>query len=122
MNKAIKTIDEYLAPIPEDKRTALERLRTTIHETCHGLEECINYGIAAFRHKGKMLVGFGATANHCAFYPCSGSTVATFKDELRGWETSKAAIRFQVDKPLPDELVRKLVLARIVEHDSLLNK
>jgi uncharacterized protein YdhG (YjbR/CyaY superfamily) len=63
-----------------------------------------------------MLVGFGATANHCAFYPMSSTTVAAHRDELADYETSKGTIRFQPDNPLPAALVRKLVKARIAEN------
>ncbi len=71
--------------------------------------------LPAFRLNG-MLVAFGATANHCAFYPMSSSTVAAYKDELKDYDTSKGTIRFQPDKPLPAALVRKLVKARIAEN------
>jgi uncharacterized protein YdhG (YjbR/CyaY superfamily) len=61
-------------------------------------------------------VAFGASENHCAFYPMSGSTVEAHQDELKDYETSKGTIRFQADKPLPAALVRKLVKARIAEN------
>ena len=76
----------------------------------------MSYGLAAFRLHGKPLVGFGATANHCAFYPMSSSTVKAHKDELKDYDTSKGTIRFQADAPLPAALVRKLVKARIAEN------
>ncbi len=110
-----KTIDEYLAALSPDKRAALEKLRRTIRSAAPKAEECISYQIPAFRQNG-MLVGFGAAANHCAFYPMSGSTVAAHKRELKDYDTSKGTIRFQADKPLPAALIRKLVKARIAEN------
>jgi uncharacterized protein YdhG (YjbR/CyaY superfamily) len=110
-----KTIDEYLAAVSPDKRGALEKLRQIIQAAAPKAEEGITYGIAAFRLNGKWLVGFGASANHCSFYPMNGTTVAAFAEDLEGYETSKGAIRFQADKPLPVALVRKLVKARIAE-------
>jgi uncharacterized protein YdhG (YjbR/CyaY superfamily) len=110
-----KTIDEYLAALSDDKRIALEKLRRAIRAAAPKAEECISYGIAAFRQNG-MLVGFGATANHCAFYLMSASTVEAHQDELRDYDTSKGTIRFQADDPLPAALVRKLVKARIAEN------
>ena len=110
-----KTIDEYLAGLDADKRAALEKLRKTIRMTAPQAEECISYGIPSFRQNG-MLVGFGATAKHCAFYLMSSSTVETFHDELKEYNTSKGTIRFSADKPLPATLVRKLVKARIAEN------
>jgi uncharacterized protein YdhG (YjbR/CyaY superfamily) len=109
------SIDEYLAPLSADKRAALEKLRKTIKAVAPAAEECISYGLAAFRLNGKPLVAFGASANHCAFYPMNGSTVEAFKDELESYETSKGTIRFQANKTLPATLVRKLVKARIAE-------
>jgi uncharacterized protein YdhG (YjbR/CyaY superfamily) len=112
-----KTIDEYLASLSADKRAALEKLRKTIKAAAPKAEECISYQVPAFRQNG-MLVAFGATANHCAFFLMSGSTVAAHKEELKGYDTSKGTIRFQADKPLPVALVRKLVKARIEENES----
>jgi uncharacterized protein YdhG (YjbR/CyaY superfamily) len=113
-----ETIDQYLATLSEDKRTVLEVLRRTIKSAAPRAEECISYGLAAFRLDGKPLVAFGASANHCAFYPMSSSTVADHKDELEGYDTSKGTIRFRVDKQLPATLVRKLVKARIAEQKA----
>jgi uncharacterized protein YdhG (YjbR/CyaY superfamily) len=109
------TIDEYLAVLSDDKRAALEELRTTIRAAAPEAEECISYQVPAFRQNG-MLVGFGATANHCAFYLMSSSTVEAHNDELEGYDTSKGTIRFQAANPLPADLVRKLVKARIAEN------
>ena len=110
-----KTIDEYLAALSDDKRAALERLRQTIRAAAPKAEECISYQLPAFRQDG-MLVAFGATANHCAFYLMSSSTVEAHTDELKGYDTSKGTIRFQAAKPLPAALVRTLVNARIAEN------
>jgi len=113
-----KTIDEYLAALSEDKRAALEKLRKAIRAAAPKAEECISYGLAAFRQNG-MLVGFGATANHCAFYLMSATTVEAHKAELEDYDTSKGTIRFQPDDPLPAGLVRRLVKARIAENENV---
>jgi uncharacterized protein YdhG (YjbR/CyaY superfamily) len=111
-----RTIDEYLAASSPDKRAALEKLRKTIRAAAPKAEECISYQLAAFRLDGRMLVAFGATTNHCAFYLMSSSTVEVHKGELEDYDTSKGTIRFRTDKPLPAALVRKLVKARIAEN------
>src|SRR4026209_1657096 len=111
----VKTIDEYLARLSDDKRAALQKLRKTIKAAAPRAEECISYQLPAYRLNG-ILVAFGATANHCAFYPMSASTVAAHKEELKDYETTKGTIRFQPDNPLPASLVRKLVKARIAEN------
>ena len=114
VNAKIRTIDEYLSALSSDKRTALERLRRTIRAAAPRAEECISYQLPAFRLDGRMLVWFGAAANHCAFYP--GAVVEDHKDELEDFETSKGTIRFQPDDPLPAALVRKLVKACIARN------
>src|SRR5258708_5145274 len=117
-----KNIDEYLAGLSDDKRAALEKLRKTIKAVAPKAEECITYGLAAFRLDGKPLVGFGATANHCAFYPMSSITIKAHQHDLEAYDTSKGAIRFQGEKPLPVALVRKLVKARIAENEGRIGK
>ena len=116
-----KTIDGYLEALSPDQRAALEKLRKIIRSAAPKAEECITYGLCAYRQNG-LLVGFGATANHCAFYLMSSSTVEAHKDELKDYDTSKGTIRFQADKPLPVALVRKLVKARIAENMGRLSK
>ena len=106
-----RTIDEYLAPLPPDKRAALQWLRRHIAAAAPGAEECISYGIPAFRLDGKLLVHFAAAAKHCAFYP--GAVVESFRHELQGYETSKGTVRFQPGAPLPAALVKKLVKVQI---------
>ena len=110
------TIDEYLARVSDEQRVALAQLRKTIRSAAPRAEECISYGIAAFRQNG-MLVGFGATPRHCAFYLMSSSVGESFTSELaRVTDTSKGTIRFQPEHPLPAGLVRRLVKARIAEN------
>jgi uncharacterized protein YdhG (YjbR/CyaY superfamily) len=113
-----ETIDDYLAAVGDDQRAALEKLRKTIRAAAPRAEECISYGLAAFRLDGRPLVAFGATAKHCAFYPMSPAVIEAHAAELSNYDTSKGTIRFQPDKPLPVALVRKLVKARIAENES----
>lgn len=114
----IETVDDYLLTVDEQKRAALEKLRKTIKAAAPKAEECISYQIPAFKHNG-MLVGFGATAKHCAFYLMSGTVLADFAGELEKYDTSKGTIRFTPEKPLPATLVRKLVKARLAENEEL---
>ena len=113
-----KTFDNCLASIGEGNRAALEKLRKHFKTIVPKAEECVTYGLAAFRLEGKPIAGLGATATHCAYYPMSGSIVATLKDDLKNYKSSKGAIRFQADEPLPAPLVRKLVKARIAENEK----
>jgi uncharacterized protein YdhG (YjbR/CyaY superfamily) len=111
-----QSIDRYLANLSGDKRAALEKVRKAIRAAAPGAEECFSYGLPAFRLDGKVLVGFGATATHCSFYPMSGTTVAAHKAELKGYDTSKGTIRFDPKAGLPATLIRKLVKARVAEN------
>ncbi len=110
-----QTIDEYLASLSSEKRVALEKLRRAIKSAAPKAEECISYQVPAFRLGGRMLVAFGAAANHCAFYP-GAFPVKAHKNELKAYDTSKGTIRFQADSPLPATLVWRLVKTRIAEY------
>lgn len=110
-----RTIDEYLARLGDEKRTALEVLRRTIQSAAPDAEECISYDMPAFRLGGRMLVAFGAAAKHCAFH-AGAHPVKVHGDELKGYDVSKGTIRFQPDNPLPTALVRKLVKTRVAEY------
>ncbi|MDQ2869072.1 MAG: DUF1801 domain-containing protein [Verrucomicrobiota bacterium] len=106
MSKAA-TVDAYLKGLSAEKRDALEKLRREIQRAAPKAEEGINYGIPGFRLHGKYLLGFGATAKHCAFHP--GSIVQKFPRELNGYDVGKGTIRFAAGEPLPASLVRKIV-------------
>jgi uncharacterized protein YdhG (YjbR/CyaY superfamily) len=108
-----ETIDEYFAALGDDQRAALERLRRSIKAVAPAAVECISYQLPAFRLDGRLLVAFGAWANHCAFYP--GAVMDDLKAELKGYDISKGTIRFPSTRPLPIALVRKLVKARIAK-------
>lgn len=115
MKQKPTTIDEYLASVNSEQRTALQKLRRTIRATAPKAEECISYGIPAFRLNGRSLVFFGAWANHCSFYPGSSRTLKNFRRDLKDFQITKGTIRFSADNPLPLSLVKKLVKARIAE-------
>jgi uncharacterized protein YdhG (YjbR/CyaY superfamily) len=112
-----KSIDDYLRRLSPDKRAALQKLRRAIKAVIPKAEEIISYQMPAFRLDGKVLVWFGAGANHCAFYP-GAYPIAAHKARLARYPTSKGTIRFQPDQPLPASLVRTLVKARIAEREG----
>lgn len=109
------TIDEYLAAVPAEQRVVLEKLRRTIRAAVPRAEECLNYGVPAFRIGDKSVAGFGAGQRHCSFYPMSGRVVSLLRADLAAFETTKGSIHFTAGKPLPAGLVRKLVKARLGE-------
>jgi len=109
-----QSIDDYLAPLSVEKRAALQHLRRAIKAAAPGAEECVSYGIPAFRLDGRVLVYMGAATKHCAFYP-GAHPIEAHKKALAAYDTSKGTIRFPPNAPVPAALVRKLVKTRIAE-------
>jgi len=116
MNVSIKTIDDYMALQSDEVCGLLEKIRSIIRKTAPEAVELISYGIPAYKYHGKLLVAFKASKNHCALHTWNDYTVNNFKEELKDFSTSVGTIRFTVDKPLPAELVKKIVKARINEN------
>jgi uncharacterized protein YdhG (YjbR/CyaY superfamily) len=112
------TIDAYLASVPGARRTALRKLRKMIRSVVPKAEECISYGIPAFRFRGAVVAGFCARREGCSYFPFSGSTLGTLADQLGGYERTKSSLHFLPGQPLPAKLVRRLVKARLAELDD----
>jgi uncharacterized protein YdhG (YjbR/CyaY superfamily) len=109
-----KTVEDYLAAVPEPARSTLQRMRTAIRSAVPAeATEVISYGIPAFKYNGP-LVWFAAFSNHCSLFP-GASVIKAFKKELERYEISKGTIQFPVDKPLPTSLVKKMVKMRLAE-------
>ncbi len=117
-----KSVDEYLAAVPDEARATLEKLRKTIKSVVPDAVEGIGYGVVVFKYKGRGLVGYGASKNHCAFYLMSTSIIPKHRDILESYESSGGTIRFEPGKPLPASLVKTLVKARITENEALAKK
>ena len=116
-NGAPKNVDEYLAGVPEPARGTLNKIRAAIRSAVPSeATEAISYGIPTFKYKGP-LVWFAAFSNHCSLFP-TPSVIEAFKNELKGFSTSKGTIHFPTDKPLPTALVKKLVKARVAQNES----
>jgi uncharacterized protein YdhG (YjbR/CyaY superfamily) len=112
---AAATIDEYLAGVPAEQRTALQRLREQIHAAAPDAVEAIGYGMPAFRLNGRWFVGFGVAKEQCSFYAGKAPLLA-YAAELTGYRLQKGTISFRPDQPLPAELVTKLVELRVAEY------
>jgi uncharacterized protein YdhG (YjbR/CyaY superfamily) len=112
-----KSIDEYLAGVPEPARTTLRRIRTSIRSAAPPeATETISYGMPAFKHNG-ILVWFAAFSNHCSLFP-TAAVIEALKNELKGFRVSKGTIQFPTDKPLPAALVKKIVRLRVTQIES----
>jgi uncharacterized protein YdhG (YjbR/CyaY superfamily) len=111
---APKTVDEYLAGVPEPARSTLNRVRAVIRSAVPpDATEAISYGIPAVKYKG-VLLWFAAFSDHCSLFP-TAAVIKVLKNELKDFHTSKGTIHFPVDKPLPAALVKKMVKARLAE-------
>ena len=108
-----RDIDTYLAGLDEPKRSTLEALRQSILEVVPGAEQCISYGMPAFRVHGKVVAGFAAFKQHLSYLPHSGSVLPALSDDLAGYEMTKSSLHFPIDEPLPKRLVKKLVTSRL---------
>ena len=114
---APKNVAEYLAGVPEPARSTLNKMRAAIRSTVPPeATETISYGMPAFKHKG-VLVWFAAFSDHCSLFP-TAAVIEAFKNELKGFSTSKGTIQFPTDKPLPTALVKKMVKARVAQNES----
>ena len=110
MSKA--EVDEYLASLDEPKRSTLEALRRTILDIIPEAEQCISYGVPAFRLQGKVVAGFAAFKNHLSYLPHSGSVFPVLKGAISQYTTSKGALQFPLDGPLAKALVKRLIAIR----------
>src|SRR6478672_8441152 len=104
------TIDEYIANFPEEKQALLQEMRATVKAAAPNAEEIISYGMPAFAQNGN-LVYFAAAKNYIGFYP-TGSGIKAFEEEFSGFEYSKGVVKFPLDKPLPVDLITRIVQYR----------
>jgi uncharacterized protein YdhG (YjbR/CyaY superfamily) len=109
-----KNVDEYIASAPKEAQSKLREMRAVIHSAAPKAEEGISYGIPAY-NLGGVLVYFAGYSSHIGFYPTS-SGIREFKKELSVFKTSKGTVRFPLDKPLPFELITKIVRFRVKEN------
>jgi uncharacterized protein YdhG (YjbR/CyaY superfamily) len=112
-------VDAYLEPLEEPKWATLRELRQTILGVIPDAEQCISYGMPAFRLRGKIVAGFAAFKNHLSYFPHSGSVIPALSHDVARYATSKGTLQFPIDTPLPHALVEELIAVRIrqaVEH------
>ncbi len=108
------SIDAYIAGFPEETRVLLEQVRTTIRKAAPAAEEVISYQMPAFKLNG-ILVYFAAYSKHIGFYPTS-SGITAFKKELSAYKGAKGSVQFPIDKPLPLNLISRIVKFRVEEN------
>jgi uncharacterized protein YdhG (YjbR/CyaY superfamily) len=110
----IVDVDAYIAGFPEATQKLLQQLRSTIRKAAPKAEESISYQMPAYKFSG-VLVYFAGYEKHIGFYP-TGAGIAHFQKEIAGFKTSKGTIQFPLDKPLPLQLIKKIVAFRVQEN------
>ena len=111
--EAPQTIDAYITGFPDDVQAILQQIRRTIHEAAPEATEAISYGMPTFKLNGN-LVHFGAFKSHIGFYPVP-SGMAAFQDDLAAYKQGKGSVQFPLNKPMPLDLIRRIVEFRVQE-------
>jgi uncharacterized protein YdhG (YjbR/CyaY superfamily) len=110
------SVEDYMAALPEGRRTALERLRKTIKAAAPEATDAISYQMPAFKDHGRPLVCYAAFKDHYSLYPMSMKVIEAHKEELKPYLTGKGTIRFDLDEPIPAALVKRIVKSRLEEN------
>ena len=108
------TIDEYIAPFPDEVKTILEEIRALVHELAPEATEALSYGIPTFKINGKILVHFAGFKKHIGFYP-TPTGIERFAEELSAYEGGKGSVKFPLNQPVPYDLIQKIVIFRVNE-------
>ncbi|GGR29682.1 iron chaperone [Agromyces mediolanus] len=116
------TVTDYLDERSGPERAALERVIRIARELAPDASEGESYGMPALLHRGKGLVSAMQAKHHLGFYPFSGTVLEGFADELAGFAWSKGTVQFSAEHQLPDELLRRILRARIAEIDARLDR
>ena len=109
------SVDAYLASLPEERRGPMEQLRAAVRAAAPDAEEVITYKMPGLRLAGRFLVSYDAFARHYSLFPASDAVRAALGEELRPHLSGKGTIRFPAGRPLPLDLVRRIVEARVAE-------
>ena len=113
----LTTIEDYLATLPEDRRSGVSQLRDAVRAAAPEATETIAYNMPAFRsHGGQFLVSFAAFKAHYSLFPASERVVEGLGDELAPYLAGKGTIRFPANEPLPLEMVSTIVTIRLAEN------
>lgn len=108
------TINEFLINVPNSQKAELERIRRVVRESVPEAEEVFSYGIPGFKYNGKYLVGFCAYKDHLSLFPTS-RPIMELRDKLKRYKLAKGTIQFTLDNPIPDELIKEIVLSRAAD-------
>jgi uncharacterized protein YdhG (YjbR/CyaY superfamily) len=113
------TVDEFFASLPEPKREAMETLRRTIRAAAPDADEVITYKMPGFKRNGRFLVSYDAFKTHYGLFPASDEVIRGLGDEIAPYVAGKSTIRFPASRPIPADLVTKIIRIRLAENDAV---
>ena len=113
--KPSTTVDDYISTFPEDIQAILEKVRQAIHKAAPDAVETMSYGIPTFDLNGKHLVFFAGWKHHISLYPLPAGDEA-FQQQIVHYKRAKGTLQFPLDKPLPYDLVEKIVTLLMKEN------
>jgi uncharacterized protein YdhG (YjbR/CyaY superfamily) len=116
-NQSAKTVDQYFKEVKPEHRVLLEKIREAIKSAAPSAEELISYQIPTFKYNGPV-AAYASFKNHCSYFTTSYGVMKLFAKELKPFKTSGVTIQFTPENPLPDSLVKKMVLAKIKENNA----
>jgi uncharacterized protein YdhG (YjbR/CyaY superfamily) len=108
-------VDAYLATLPDDQRTLLQKLRSDVARLAPDAVETISYGMPAFKVDGRFFLSYAGWKHHCSIYPIDDGLLQRHADLIRGYGRTKGALHFTAARPLPDALLADLVAQRVQE-------
>lgn len=111
----MSVIDEYLSSVPEPQKAVLQHIREFTKQLVPAAEEGLSYGMPAIKHQDKGLIGFIMAKEHLSLFPFSPAVIESLQHELGDYDTSKGTIRFTAQRPISDELLTKVISARLQE-------
>lgn len=111
-------VDAYISEFPKEVQKILEQVRSVIRKAAPGAEETISYAMPAFKYKGKVLIYFAAYEHHIGLY-ATPSGHAAFEKELAAYKQGKGSVQFPLDKPMPLDLISRIVKFRMQQHADL---
>lgn len=115
------TIDEYIAEFPKETQAVLEKIRKTIQQLVPDVEETISYAIPTFKQYGVNLIHFGGFKNHIGFY-ATPTGHEKFKEELSNYKQGRGSVQFPLNKPIPYDLIERIVNFRVIENKQKFKK
>ncbi|MDE1845863.1 MAG: DUF1801 domain-containing protein [Candidatus Micrarchaeota archaeon] len=116
--RKFESVEKYLKSVPQRERTKLKHMGKIVMRLAPDAQEMIGYQMPGYKYRGEWLVGFAAFKNHCSFFPYGSSIIKKFGKELKKFSLSKGTIRFTLEKPISDSLLKKIIKAKMKEIEA----